>query len=180
MRTVHGAILLLVGSLSWPMTGASAQTLDQRIQALEEKLRCVTIQGTELIVTSCNVHIRNGQNTTTVKNGTGNLVIGYNEGGEDHSGSHNLVIGSEHTYSSFGGLVAGYRNTISHEHASVTGGLSNTASQRYASVSGGESNTANGTRANISGGWYNTASGDYAHVSGGQWQTANQNFQSLW
>jgi hypothetical protein len=173
MRTVYGAVLVMVCSLSWPLASASAQTLEQRVTALEAKLACVTVQGTELFVTGCNVHIRNGQNATTVKNGTGNLIIGYNEGTHDRSGSHNLVIGPEHTYSSTGGLVAGYGNTLSGVSASVTGGTGNTASQAYASVSGGLGNTAAGRAASVSGGAYNTASGPNTSVSGGEWNAAD-------
>ncbi|MBW2314845.1 MAG: hypothetical protein JRH10_11695 [Deltaproteobacteria bacterium] len=57
----------------------------------------------------------------------GNLFIGYNElPGDfectDRLGSHNLVVGREHRYPSFGGLVAGFRNSVSGEEATVSGG----------------------------------------------------------
>lgn len=64
-------------------------------------------------------------------NGLGNLIIGYNEdlnGPPNNLGSsHNLVIGIEHTYPNFGGLMAGFRNTISGSYASVSGGVNLTA-----------------------------------------------------
>jgi hypothetical protein len=44
-------------------------------------------------------------------NGLGNVVIGYNEprgAGDDRSGSHNLVIGSQNNFSSYGGFMAGH------------------------------------------------------------------------
>ena len=96
----------------------------------------------DIVFEGCNVHIRNGTGRTNSKNGTSNLIIGYNEddelvtpkseasdyGPNDRSGSHNLVIGPEHTYSSYGGLVAGYRNTVSGTYASVSGGGQNVAS----------------------------------------------------
>jgi hypothetical protein len=169
---------MMVCSLSWPLAQASAQTLNQRIQALEAKLRCVTIQGTELIVTGCNVHILNGMNATIAQDshGLGNLIIGYNEvpsGAVDRTGSHNLVIGPEHIYSSTGGLVAGWHNTISGVSASVSGGAYNTASGARASISGGTGNTAIGRSDSVSGGQDNTANSNQvdgaasAHVSGG-------------
>ena len=84
-----------------------------------------------MIVKGCNVHIRSGDssNLTTVKNGLGNLIIGYNApvSGQDCTGSHNLVFGDGHTYSSTGGLVAGYQNRLLGQSASVTGGWQNTA-----------------------------------------------------
>jgi hypothetical protein len=174
MRTVYDAVLVMVCSLSWPLASASAQTLEQRVTALEAKLACITVQGTELFITGCNVHIRNGQNATNVKNGTGNLIIGYNEGTHERLGSHNLVIGPDHLYNNTGSLVAGHGNSVSGVSASVTGGAGNTAAGPYASVSSGLSNTANGRYASVSGGEWNTADdadGKGAHsasVSGGR------------
>jgi hypothetical protein len=52
-----------------------------------------------------------------------NLVLsGLNLQIVSGSGSHNLVIGSDHIYSSSGGLVAGDSNQISGRSASITGG----------------------------------------------------------
>lgn len=74
-------------------------------------------------------------------------------GGDDRSGSHNGVMGSQNNYSSYGGLVVGYFNT---------------ATGQFASVSGGSYNTASGLGASVSGGEYNTASGDHSFVGGGE------------
>ena len=76
-------------------------------------------------------------------------------------------MGPFHTYSSLGGLTAGFDNAVSAPYASVSGGLSNTASGPVASVSGGSHNTASGIAASVSGGSDNTASGAFASVSGG-------------
>lgn len=50
-------------------------------------------------------------------NGRGNLIVGYNERlvGDTNirTGSHNLVVGAFNNYSSYGGQVIGYNNTIS-------------------------------------------------------------------
>ena len=51
-------------------------------------------------------------------------------------GSHNLIVGGNHSYSSYGGFVAGDTNTISGPYATVTGG-SKCATGDAASVSGG-------------------------------------------
>ena len=40
------------------------------------------------------------------------------------------VVGPYHTYASYGGLVAGYNNSISAAYAAVSGGRSNTAGVR--------------------------------------------------
>ena len=74
------------------------------------------------------------------------MVIGYdeNEGEHAQSGSNNLVLGEEQTFTSSGGLVEGYENTISAPLASVTAGEYNIASGEDGTVSGGEGNTASG------------------------------------
>src|SRR3954468_6203979 len=60
-----------------------------------------------------NVQIINGAGATPALNGTGNLVIGYDESPGAQSGSHNLVLGTGQSFTSFGGLVGGLSNTIS-------------------------------------------------------------------
>jgi hypothetical protein len=76
-----------------------------------------------------NVQIVNGEGKTELVNGAGNLVIGYDENaGRTQTGSHNVILGEEQAFSSFGGLVTGYGNTISGREASVSGGALNTAS----------------------------------------------------
>jgi hypothetical protein len=79
--------------------------------------------------------------------------------------SHNLIVGPEHTYSSYGGLVAGWYNAVTAAFTSVSGGEQNTAS-------GGSGNLVNGNYATVSGGGANTAFGEEASVSGGQNNTA--------
>jgi hypothetical protein len=113
------------------------------------------------------------------------------------TGSHNLVMGSQNSYSSAGGIVAGSGNFITALYASNLGGSGNIASGRFAvnvagqgshatgggaavlgganniasgsnsSVSGGSSNTANTVGATVSGGFRNTASGPQSNVTGG-------------
>ena len=148
--------------------------------------------GHRFVFEKCNVHIRSGSGKTdSAVNGLGNLIIGYNEGSGENikrTGSHNLVIGPEHAYSSFGGLVIGRENTISAPYASisggrlntasglgasVSGGSVNTASKDFASVSGGKSNEAKGLNASVSGGTSNSAQGEFASVTGGSDNAAN-------
>ena len=94
-----------------------------------------------------NLQVVNGTGETESTNETGNLIIGYNETRyegeaevpcpsdvetEDEcnrrTGSHNLIIGSNNNYSSYGGMVVGYGNEIAASFASVSGGLGNVAS----------------------------------------------------
>jgi hypothetical protein len=125
----------------------------------------------------CNVQIVNGAGSTATTNGAGNLIIGYDEntgfarlsgGPGAQTGSHDLIIGQEQEFTSYGGLVAGAENNITGPSASITGGEQNTASgTRVSSVSGGAFNTASGLRSSVSGGDVNTASGEHAWVGGG-------------
>ena len=187
MRRMTGFVCLvffLIGGISsvWGQT-----TLSQdEISTLQKLLTCLTTQGSgevkDVVFQGCNVYIQNGMGDTRTKNGTGNLIVGYNDievTKPDRSGSHNLVIGDWHSYSSWGGLVAGRGNTVSGIYASVSGGFENTASGAYASVSGGRQNTANGENASVTGGYGNMASELYASVTGGQQNTASGAYASV-
>jgi hypothetical protein len=116
-----------------------------------------------------NVQIVNGEGKTESTNGAGNLVIGYdlNTGGHAQSGSHDLILGGEQAFNSFGGLIAGYKNAISAPYASISGGYGSIASGELSSVSGGLTNEATNFEASVSGGTGNIASGEHASVSGG-------------
>lgn len=120
-----------------------------------------------------NVQIINGAGSTATTNGKGNLVIGYNEAAGTETGSHNLVLGGEQSFTSYGGILAGFNNSISQPFASITGGKSNIVTGSYASITGGWKNTASGSRASITGGYENTASELVASVSGGELNTAS-------
>jgi len=142
-------------------------------------------------ITGVNVQVVNGSGTTGgTADGTGNVIIGYNEpgniNGDDRTGSHNLVCGQMNSYSYVGGVVFGTDNTASGYTATVLGGIQNTASgsrsvvvggsgnsatEFYSTVCGGVLNVASGVSATVSGGVANLASGQESSVSGGR---ANQ------
>jgi hypothetical protein len=192
--------------LTWALPAVIAQEdastsgqrgLAQRVAALEQLLTHFSREGTEVFITGANLHLVNGLGETDCTdenfkpipdcpNGLGNLIVGYNEpreiGGPDiRTGSHNVVVGLGHNFSSFGGLVVGFVNTISGGFASVSGGQFNTASGTWAAVSGGNFNTASGAWSVVSGGGGdpelgengNTASGEFAVVSGGSGNAAS-------
>jgi hypothetical protein len=218
--------LLVLAVLTWALPLSTAQEsarsggkrLAQRVAALEDLLKHFSREGNDVFITGANLHIRNGLGSTTCEdeqgesipncpNGLGNVIVGYNEprpGGNDiRTGSHNVVVGIQHNFSRFGGLVVGSSSEISGDFAAVSGGVFNTASNFGASVSGGIFNIASGAESSVSGGRENmakgrqdailggalntttrfssvvsggadnTASGDFAAVSGGQFNTAN-------
>jgi hypothetical protein len=120
-----------------------------------KEIQLGTFDGTTLQFSGINVQVVSGAGATDAAvNGKGNLIVGYNRGthGQTRIGSHNLVVGDEHEFTNYGGLVAGFSNTISGISASVSGGAGNAASGTNASVSGGAGNTAGGGDASISGG----------------------------
>jgi hypothetical protein len=138
-----------------------------------------------------NLQVVNGEGKTGSLNGTGNLVIGYDEnpGKHEQTGSHDLILGQEQTFTSFGSIlgglgntdsgsgsfVVGEGNTTSGAGASVSGGKGNHA-QSGDSVSGGSGNTAENATGNfssVSGGSGNTAAGQDSSVSGGGGNRAN-------
>ncbi|WP_394168204.1 hypothetical protein [Saccharospirillum alexandrii] len=116
--------------------------LAEQLAMVEGILSCVdedqAVQS--FVIENCNLIVRNGSGSTASSTGLGNLIIGYNADdflSKDRTGSHNLIIGDEHQYSAYGGLVAGFQNSISSPYATVTGGRDNAAVHEYASISGG-------------------------------------------
>ncbi len=144
-----------------------------------------------LRISGINVQIVNGLGATNgdpldpnavdgpglMTNGLGNLIVGYNECGnpfsDDRSGSHNVVIGQRHSYSSFGGLVVGRRNLTSGPYAVVSAGSRNQATNLDSSISGGNTGIASGVGSSVNGGLVSEASGDYSVIVGGEQNVAS-------
>ncbi len=93
----------------------------------------------------------------------------------ERGGSHNLVVGHQHEYPSFGGVLGGRNNAANARHTSATGGFSNDADSPFAAVHGGSGNVASGNNAAVLGGSDNTASGDYSAVVSGSSNIASGN-----
>lgn len=165
---------------------AELELADEEEPALEDFIRIELdpingLAGPHVIIEGANVHVRSGGGATDDLGrgmlGLGNLVVGYNEDDpnqfKSRNGSHNLVVGNGHGYSSFGGLVAGFANEVAAPSASVTGGTGNEASGWYSSVSGGQENRATGNLTSVTGGEGNQAEGDAASVTGGNGNLAS-------
>lgn len=120
-----------------------------------------------------NVQIVNGAGSTASMNGAGNLVVGYDENPAalKQTGSHDLIVGRNHSFTGFAQLVGGFQNTATGNYSAVLGS-SNTASGPDATVTGGQNNRAKGTAASVTGGYANTATSSYSDVLGGCANTA--------
>ncbi len=198
LTTTEGDIVSLDGRLT-TVENNDALLLEPCLTITSDTINGLV--GPHVIFEGVNLHIRNGSGATSTINALGNLVVGYNEepfdglNPGDRDGSHNFIVGREHRYLSYGGFVAGFRNTVSGfgssisggagndvigNYSSVSGGLNNTASGNYySSVSGGYSNTASSGYSSVSGGYDNTASGMYSSISGGATNTASGNYSSV-
>ena len=135
-----GMVLLTVMSRSLH-SGTAADTppgaMGARMATLEDKLSTLAFDATanEVVISGANLRIVNGLGATGTTNGLGNLIVGYNEprgGGfpDTRTGSHNVVVGMQHNFSRFGGIVVGYYNEISGSWASVSGGAGNQTSPK--------------------------------------------------
>jgi hypothetical protein len=118
--------------------------------------------------TGVNAQIINGAGSTASVNGTGNLVLGYDENpaGRAQTGSHDLILGRNQAFTSYGGLVGGYNDAATGPYASVLG-EGNTASGTSATVTGGDANAAKAEAASVAGGYKNTAASSFTSVGGG-------------
>jgi hypothetical protein len=131
-----------------------------------------------LLLSGMNLQVVNGSGATDGSaNSLGNIIIGYNANfGDTQTGSHNLVIGDRHTYTSTSGVVAGLDNAMTGTRSFVAGGAGNTASGFSSFVGGGIFNTASGDVSFVAGGAGNTASGLESFVGGGNSNTASGDF----
>lgn len=186
---------------------AQITALNARIALLESKLTNVTalndylslqtVNGHPTVrVSAANFQIVNGMNKTDSINGTGNLIVGYDETAgqlvmsdattfepinREKTGSHNLVIGAAHSYRGTGGIVSGFGNLIYGSYSAAIGGANNTATSlsvvlggyennaagEASIISGGRANFTTGRKSVIGGGYNNRASGVYSVVTGG-------------
>ena len=161
----------------------------------------VTVNGQPTLrFSGVNIQLINGSGSTSTNNGRGNLILGYNEEPRSQSGSHNLALGNNQGFTSWGSLVGGVHNTSSSfgqavfggysrataPYANVLGGWRNFASSRLSTILGGCQNvtgsaayttddfcfTDNGESQTIGGGAYNRAQGTASTATAGLQNTA--------
>ena len=134
-----------------------------------------------IYITGANLHIRSGSGSTNGEiNGLGNLIIGYNESQSNtRTGSHNVVVGPYHSYSSYGAFIAGRKNEVSGNYSSILGGFNGVVSGDYSTISGGANGIVSGAASSISGGSDGTVSGLYSIISGGAYGTASGDISSI-
>jgi hypothetical protein len=123
--------------------------------------------------TGANVQVVNGLGSTESTNGVGNLIVGYQELGnevdpDDRRGSHYVVVGRRHNYTGFGGVVVGESNRSYAAYASISGGRRNEADGAWSSVAGGGFNRASAGQSVVVGGAYNWSGSDSTVVVGGE------------
>jgi hypothetical protein len=117
-----------------------------------------------------NVQVVSGSDSTSAAvNGEGNIVIGYDEnaGAHEQTGSNNLILGEEQTFTSYAGIVGGDHNVLTAPFAAILSGRENEVSAESASIAGGRLNSASAEYATVTGGRANSASAEYASLSGG-------------
>jgi hypothetical protein len=75
-----------------------------------------------ITVTHANLQVVDGAGRTQSTNGTGKLVIGYDENPSDRAqtGSHDLIIGTEQSWTGYAQLVAGLDNTATGNYTAAT------------------------------------------------------------
>jgi len=193
------ALEATVASLQTALTTAQNQVA--ALQALLAGVTRETVNGQPTVrFSGLNVQVVSGAGSTNaLPNGTGNLIIGYDEPRWAVPITYFCSIGTEFNGNPIppstsptppsgctneGGvwaavhksgshyLVVGSENNYSQSGGVVVGGL-NTSNNRFASVTGGINNIASGYGASVSGGLASTASGNYASVSGGRSNTAS-------
>ncbi|MEM1008243.1 MAG: hypothetical protein AAGJ35_04505, partial [Myxococcota bacterium] len=143
-------------------------------------------------IKNANLHVVNGTGNTTANNRFGNVLIGYNRNAASTTGSHNLLIGDQNSYSSYGGLALGSSNRLIGPYSMAVGnrntasiyaiatGANNAAIVPYATSIGGSNNTSNVTYGSIFGGYENRVEfNPHATVVGGRRNFARGRYSAI-
>lgn len=164
---------------------AVVSTLRARLDTLGVGTR-ITFDSTHnaIVITGADLQIVNGMGRTATTNGTGNLIVGYNEVDPNalavcsdiHTGPTNWRQGFQGlcTARAWGAnqhlgshnLVIGSGNSYT-QYGGMVVGANNAITNGFSSVIGGLQNAASAFGATVSGGLQNTANGSASSVSGG-------------
>jgi hypothetical protein len=104
-------------------------------------------------------------------NSVGNLILGYNESSPRRSprtGSHNFVVGPDHGFESFGGVVTGYKNTSRGPYSVGLSGEGHKTVGAFSVAVGGEGHLTSGIHSVATGGFQNQVSGLNCFSGGGR------------
>jgi hypothetical protein len=169
-------------------TQSEVSALQSQVASLQQKLARVSYKASglngkpTLTVSGANLQVDSGSGSTSgTPNGLGNVIIGYDEqngNGLPQTGSNNLVLGTQQSFTSFAGIIGGQFNTLSGPFETALGTV-NTASGNYTTVLGGDGNSASGQATSVSGGANNIAGGSESVVSGGAGNSAGGDFSSV-
>jgi len=151
-----------------------------------------------IVFSGANVYVQSGSGATDddgSPRGLGNLILGYSSSelnNYDRSGSHNLIVGDENSWRSYGSIIVGAHNTVNAPYGVVHGtlhqaagnyahliGSSHHATGQYATVSGGAHNLASGAFSTMSGTFLSEASGSYSVIHGGAHSVASEPFSMV-
>ncbi len=173
---------------------STVDTIDTRVNLAEQTLSPIDYdpRTASVVFAGVNVQIRNATRSTDGDpDGTGNLIIGWNEGDEDdgRTGSHNIIVGSHHDWVGHSGIAVGVDHDLLADAGATVGGEGNVVSAHGAVLIGGQDNEASGPGAVgiggaenrlagelsiATGGYRNDAEGAYSVVLGGSDQVADE------
>ncbi len=189
LASANATIAVLQGNVA-SLSSGLALVEASSVMSLAPYLEVTTSGTPKALLTGINLQIVNGMGQTATKNGAGNLIVGYDEfrgvppewvcappwdpygagsvcPGEEKSGSHYVVVGPRHIYSSYGGLVVGSDNAASGQFASAVGGSGNRAVGGYSLTAGGQGGAVGAVPpGNVGTGWYAVAVGGSNNVAG--------------
>ncbi|MES9969073.1 MAG: hypothetical protein ABW092_03510 [Candidatus Thiodiazotropha sp.] len=172
----------MIGQFLFPKLLERINKLEARVEELESALEGLSTGGVGRLnnylsfhdegecvtarLTGLNLQIVNGEDRTHSANCKGNLILGYNEPngdlGVDRSGSHNLVIGIRHNYTSFCGIINGDSNVVNGEYGAILNGSECYIQAGHVTMCGGFDHKGNGSRSTMLSGFDNGGTGDRA------------------
>jgi len=169
------------------------------VLAINQYLSLETVNDNPAVrITGANLQLVNGLGETATANGTGNVVIGYDEQRDPvvYAGLADCSIGTnfdndtavtnESECAAAGGtwavnhksgshyLIVGIESNYS-RWGGLVAGFSNSSNNNYSTASGGARNVASGQFSSVSGGVRNRASGNGSSVDGGNLNLASGN-----
>ncbi len=166
---------------------ARVKDLESQNSAMAALLAGVSRNGSTLVFNAMNLQVVNGLGATDgdfgfgpTANGLGNLIVGYNEvtdgcgnDCEQKTGSHSIIVGPRHEYTSYGSVVVGASHRVLAPYASAVGGSGHYVSGDYAIAVGGQHAGSGGNWTSVFGGEQNIADGDWATAVGGYFNYAH-------